>query len=154
VNAVEKVNAFQNQHLLELVNKHMDNAEKRTVGVLGLAFKPNTPVITESPGIKLIEGLLATEKDLTIVGYDPFATENAKVLFNKAIEYVSSTEECLAISSVCVITTPDQVYKQALENYKSNHPLTVIDCWRILEPAHLDEAITYVAWGYAARREP
>ena len=154
IKAVERVNAFQDEHLLELVTRYIRGGVEQTVGVLGLAFKPNTPVITESPSIKLIEGLLATEQDMTIVGYDPLAIENTKVLFNEKIEYVSSAEECLAMSSVCVITTPDQVYKQALETYKTNHPITVIDCWRLLDPARLDDGITYVAWGYAEGTTP
>ena len=147
IKAVEKVNKYQDQHLVDVVMRHVATLESRTVGILGLSFKPNTPVITESPAIKLIGELL--KHDLRIVVYDPLSIENTKALFNEAIEYVSSAEECLAQSSLCVITHRSDEFKLAVESYLPTAPLTLVDGWRMIDPDRLDKRVKYVPLGRA-----
>ena len=149
IKAVEKVNAYQDQLLLELVDRICPKGENHVLGVLGLAFKPSTPVIVESPAIKLINGLLQRRTDQTISVYDPLALENTRRQFGNTIEYANSIEECLTKSSICVITTPDKAFKRVVEDFKSNGPMTLIDCWRLLNQNRLDHNIEYVAWGYS-----
>ncbi|MSR05501.1 MAG: UDP-glucose/GDP-mannose dehydrogenase family protein [Gemmatimonadetes bacterium] len=151
IRAVEAVNEHQHRELLDLVLRHGGTAQK-TVGVLGLAFKPNTPVITESPGFRLIEELL--KRDVEVVAFDPLAIPAAKVVLEGKVEFVSSPWKCLSLVDVCVVTTPDKAYVEALETWKVDRPLTVIDCWRLLNPARLDPKITYVALGYADSTPP
>lgn len=145
IRATERVNDEQNRHLVELVMRHMTD-EKR-VSVLGLAFKTNTPVVEESPAIKLIQDLVNEDIDVTV--YDPLALESAHAVFDDEITYATSTEESLSRSSVCVITLQDAEYKEVAENFTPEKPLTIIDCWRVLDPAKLHERITYVGIGRA-----
>ncbi len=152
IKAVQRVNQFQDEHLVELAQKYVVANNGNAVGVLGLAFKPHTPVITESPGIKLIHGLRTS--DVEIVVHDPLAIESTKVVFNDEIEYVSSVEECLSRVNVCIITNMDKAYKAAVENFVPERPITIIDTWRLLDPAALHENITYVAWGYHESTPP
>jgi UDPglucose 6-dehydrogenase len=150
IHAVERVNQQQHQELLDLVMRHYEPGNHKVIGVLGLAFKPKTPVITESPGMHLIQELL--RREISIVAYDPLAIDNAKVLLGDQIEYVSSPWKCLSLCDLCVVTTPDREYQEVLEKWKVDRPLTVIDCWRLLARAKLDPAIDYVALGYAHAR--
>jgi len=152
IETVERVNEFQDQHLAELVLEQAAAMRGKSVGILGLSFKANTPVITESPAIKLITRLL--KHDLRIVVYDPLAMGNTKALFNEQIEYVSSAKECLECASYCVITNRLDEYRLAAENYASDRPLTILDCWRLLDPAKLSHRIRYIAWGYAPQTSP
>ena len=52
----------------------------KRVGVLGLAFKPNTDDMREAPSIPLINGLL--EKGAEVSAFDPIAREQAEKVFN------------------------------------------------------------------------
>ena len=147
VRAVEQVNEYQDKHLVKVVLREVaacGNASK-TVGILGLAFKPDTPVITASPSIRLIEELL--KHDLRVIAYDPLATENTKSLFNDSIDYAGSAQECLAQSGVSVVTHRSPELKQAIENYVADSPLTLIDGWRMVDPAQLDQQVRYVPLG-------
>ena len=144
--AVEQVNEQQHEELVSLVMKHYAAGNHKIVGVLGLAFKPNTPVITESPAIRLIQQLI--RREVQVVAYDPLAIDSAKIALEDQIEYVSSPWKCLSLCDLCVVTTPDRAYQEAIEKWKVDRPLTIIDCWRLIDPAKLDAKIAYVALGY------
>jgi len=147
IKAVEQVNKYQDKHLAEVVLREVAACgnENETVGVLGLAFKPDTPVITASPAIRLIEELL--KHDLHIIAYDSLAIGNTRAVFNESIEYANSAQECLARSGVSVVTYRSPALKQAVESYNADSPLTLIDGWRMIDPAQLDQQIKYIPLG-------
>lgn len=145
IHAVDHVNRFQNQHLAELVLQQLAIVENKTVGVLGLAFTVNTPVVVESPALKLIAELL--KHDVRVVAYDPLAIENTRSTFGSAVEYVQSAENCLAQAGLAVLTLRTPALKEALESFAPPAPLTLIDCWRAIDPARLSAGVTYVPLG-------
>jgi UDPglucose 6-dehydrogenase len=148
VKAADRVNKFQNQHLAELVlNEVNRSAGGKTIGILGLAFTANTSVITESPAIKLIGELL--KHDLSILACDPLAADNARVVLGSAVKYVDTPDHCLTQCDVVVVTTRDAKVKEAVEQFSPTRPLTVVDCWRSLDPARLPKTVRYVAIGSA-----
>jgi UDPglucose 6-dehydrogenase len=51
----------------------------KTIGVLGLAFKPNTDDLREAPAIELVESLLAA--GAAVRAFDPAATDQAATLY-------------------------------------------------------------------------
>jgi UDPglucose 6-dehydrogenase len=145
IEATKKVNRFQDQHLAEIVLRELDRAQTKTVAVLGLAFTPNTPAITESPAIKLIQELL--RRDVRVVVFDPLAIDNARQQLGSAVEYLDSPERCLDESSVAVLTLRDEGLKRAVEAFRPRRPLAVIDGWRIIDSAKLDAGIRYITLG-------
>jgi UDPglucose 6-dehydrogenase len=167
VKAVQKTNEQHNRYLSELVLSHVDPVRNSiepepvsrkgnisngvdpgvsgTVSVLGLAFKPGTPVIVESPAIKLIDSLLQRGIEVTV--YDPLAMENTRGVFGDRISYAASVEDCISKSSVCVITTQEDEFKQIDETYIVNERMVIIDCWRILDPAVLGPNVDYIPMG-------
>lgn len=147
IRAVEQVNERQHAELLSFVRERLARDRRQTVGVLGLAFKPDTPVITESSGIRLIENLL--QDDVEIVAYDPLAIDSAKVVLEDRVEYVSTAERCLEMADLCVITTPDRQFRQSFEGFEPATEMTVVDCWRLLRDVALHPRITYAPLGYA-----
>jgi UDPglucose 6-dehydrogenase len=145
IRAAEEVNEFQHQRLAELVLQHLEPNGCRAVSILGLAFKPNTPVIEGSPAIRLIDTLLRHGAEVTV--YDPLASEEARGMFGEKIRYASSARACTSFGHVCVVTTPADEFRELDESAVAKHPMTIIDCWRILDPAKFGLQTRYVAWG-------
>jgi UDPglucose 6-dehydrogenase len=143
--AATRVNEYQDRHLAEVVLREVERSENKTVGVLGLAFTPNTPVVTESPAIKLIREML--KRDLRVIAYDPLAIESAKAALGSSVEYVHSAKHCLDQCGIVVMTLRTPELKEAAEQYTPSAPLTLVDCWRMIQPAKLNAAFRYVAIG-------
>ena len=145
IHAVERVNQYQNQHLIEMVLQELEICENKTVGVLGLAFTGNTPVIVESPAIKLIVELLG--HDIRVIAYDPLAIENARSVFGSAVEYVETAETCLEHAGLVVLTLRNVEIKKAVESFVPTNPFTVVDCWRMIDLNKLNKSIKLTPLG-------
>lgn len=78
--AVEAVNHDQKRVLFAKINRRFGGVLKgKTIAIWGLAFKPNTDDIRESPSGTLIEQLLAAGAN--VQAYDPEAMEPARAQF-------------------------------------------------------------------------
>jgi UDPglucose 6-dehydrogenase len=78
--AVLRVNDDIKQRMVEkIVGSLGGNVSGKTIGILGLAFKPETDDMRDSPTIPIIKGL--QERGATIQAYDPEAMENCKAIF-------------------------------------------------------------------------
>jgi UDPglucose 6-dehydrogenase len=84
---------------IELLKKHV-SLENATIGILGLAFKPDTDDVRDSRAIKIVETLLW--EGANIKAYDPLAVENFKTLFPQ-IEYVTA-DEVLDSNAILILT--------------------------------------------------
>jgi UDPglucose 6-dehydrogenase len=78
--------------------------EKEPIGVLGLAFKPNSNDIRDTPAKSIIEGLLQKGYQ-NIIAYDPMAIEEFKEAYNLPIEYSPNLKSLLAKVNHVVILT-------------------------------------------------
>ena len=128
--ATDAVNVAQTDRLARVVQSRLEAG--RTVGILGLTYKPDTGVIEESPGIALAQLLGNAGYEVRV--YDPVATEAALEALGGLAEGASSVAELLAQSDVAVIATPWPEFAElptdALER-EGRRPV-VIDCWRVL----------------------
>ena len=147
VEAVTRFNEEQDRHLLRQTLAAA--ADDGVVGVLGLSFKPGTAVITDSPSITLVQGLL--EAGRKVVVYDPNAADQAKRLFEDRIQYAASAGECLEASRVCVLATTEPEFRKAIQGYRGKAPKTVIDCWRYLETGKVPAPIRRIDLGRGAK---
>ena len=145
IEATRSVNDLQQSHFAETVLRELNRVNNKTVGVLGLAFTAKTPVLVESPATKLIQELL--RHDVRVTAFDFLALDNARAQFGSALEYADSPERCLAQCGLAVVALRDEVLSQAVERFHPDEPLTVIDAWRIIDPAILDDRIHYVPLG-------
>jgi UDPglucose 6-dehydrogenase len=143
--ATDEINRFQVKHLVDLVLKQIP--ENNKVSVIGLTYKPNTCIIEESPAVRLIEELL--KRDVEVVTYDPLAMSNTRAHFGDDLLYASSLRDCFSYSPLCIITTPADEFKAIDKSYIVHNPTTIIDCWRILDPARLGRKVKYIAIGRA-----
>ncbi|MDD4957433.1 MAG: UDP-glucose/GDP-mannose dehydrogenase family protein [Candidatus Omnitrophica bacterium] len=77
VRAVEQINKSAWQRFIHKVEKELWVLDGKVIGVLGLAFKPDTDDIRNAPAFKIIEEL--REKGSVIRVYDPKAMDRARV---------------------------------------------------------------------------
>ena len=85
VDAVIRVNDQRPMGMIEKVVTALGgNVEGKTIGILGLTFKPNTDDMRESPAIPIILGL--QEKGAKFQAFDPAGIEHAKE-FLDGIDY-------------------------------------------------------------------
>ena len=77
--AVDRVNSAQPARMLDLLRRHFPKLESLRVGVLGLAFRPGTDDMRESPAIPIIRELVSEGAEVR--AYDPIAGESASAVF-------------------------------------------------------------------------
>ena len=104
VEAVVAANERQKKVLGEKVRAHFggDLAGKR-IAVWGLAFKPETDDIRETPALVVIDELLSA--GASVVGCDPIATGNAKKELGDKIDYALDMYEAAEGADAVVLVT-------------------------------------------------
>ena len=100
LNSVIAVNEDQPRRMIALLKKHLD-PRGRTIGVLGLAFKPDTDDIRESRAIPLITMLL--EAGARVKAFDPVAMGNFRREFPD-LTYTTSASDVLDADAVLIVT--------------------------------------------------
>jgi UDPglucose 6-dehydrogenase len=146
--ATDAVNVAQTDRLARIVQSRLRPG--KVVGILGLAYKPDTTVIEESPGIALAR-LLGDEAGYEVNVYDPVALDAALEVLGGGVHGCVSIADLLERSDVVVIATPWPEFVVlpvgALE--RRGDRLVVIDCWRLLSDETHAEAIDIVRLGQA-----
>lgn len=105
----------------------------KTIGVLGLTFKPDTDDMREAPSIPLINGLI--DFGATVRAYDPIGMEQARKELPE-IEYCKDAYECARQADALVIVTEWRQFRALdLKRIKQEmkHPV-VVDLRNIYRP--------------------
>ena len=99
----DEVNEDLYQSILKKWLKH------KKVGVVGVSFKPNSPVVIGSPSARLIRDLIEHEK--WIFAYDEYdeSFDNLNGLANKIVK-CKTPQECVDRSDVVAIMHPDSKF--------------------------------------------
>lgn len=79
--AVRNVNEDQKAAFVRMIEDKLWIIKGKVIGVLGLAFKPNTDDMRNAPSVDIIETLLA--EGAVIKAYDPKGMDNARKVLNK-----------------------------------------------------------------------
>ena len=85
--AVRRINENQPKLFVGLLSKHFRTLKGVKVAVLGLAFRPGTDDVRESPAIPIIKELLS--KKAVVKAHDPIAIPNAKKMLGAGKERVT-----------------------------------------------------------------
>ncbi len=110
LNSVMNVNELQKEILATRMIKFFGEEIKNvTIGMWGLAFKPNTDDIREAPAIKTIEMLL--EQGAKVRVFDPEAMENMKEVFGDKIYYAEGMYDAIDGADALAILTEWNVFR-------------------------------------------
>jgi UDPglucose 6-dehydrogenase len=123
------------------------NLRNRTIGVLGLAFKPNTDDMREAPSIPLITAL--QDLGATVQAYDPISMDQAKLELPD-VTYCDNPYSCAAKADALVIVTEWEQFR-ALDLNRLKEQMAqpvIVDLRNIYRPDEMAEhGFTYVSVG-------
>lgn len=122
--SVLQVNGSQRLILAEkVINYFGKDLSGKTIGIWGLAFKPNTDDIREAPAMYIMDKLL--ERGASIKVYDPEAMNNIKSIYHDKLYYADSQYDAIeGVDALCIVTewsvfrTPDYAKMRELMNNK------------------------------------
>jgi len=103
VKAAIRANANQRESVLARIKSILPDLSGKRVAVLGLAFKPNTDDVRDTPAEHIIKGLI--QAGASVVGYDPIAAENFKRYYFPDLEVKDSVWEAVENADLTVILT-------------------------------------------------
>lgn len=79
--AARTINFRQRERVIEKLRSTLGTLKGKTIGILGLAFKPNTDDIREAPALDIVRELIAA--GATVRAHDPIAIGNARRALSK-----------------------------------------------------------------------
>ncbi|MCW2995327.1 MAG: UDP-glucose/GDP-mannose dehydrogenase family protein, partial [Conexibacter sp.] len=109
LNAVIEVNELQKRRVMGKLEKHLGSLVGRRIGLLGLAFKPNTDDMREATSLVLSARLQAA--GATVVAYDPIAEDEARKLIT-GIEFAANALETVEGADAVVLVTEWDEFKE------------------------------------------
>lgn len=140
VEAVVEVNSAQKARMVKKIREALgDEISGKIIAVLGLAFKPETDDMRESPAITILSTLV--EKGAQIQAHDPQAMKEAeRELVN--IKYCAGPyEACEKADAIIIMTEWNEYRALDLEKIKNllSQPI-FIDLRNVYEPQQMKEA--------------
>jgi UDPglucose 6-dehydrogenase len=126
----------------------------KRIGVLGLAFKPNTDDMRDAPSIPLVRTLL--EQGAEVIAFDPVAMENAAPLFPGLKAGADAYAVAEGADALVIVTEWDEF--RALDLVKMASRMRgnlLIDLRNVYDPEEAERAgLNYRGLGRAGSRTP
>jgi UDPglucose 6-dehydrogenase len=135
VEAAVEVNAAQKARMIKKIRDMLGGSEAgKTIGVLGLAFKPETDDMREAPALTILPALL--EKGAHIKAHDPKGMSEAKKYLPAEIEFVDNAySACKNADAVILMTEWNQYRALDLEKIRDSLNAPVfIDLRNVYDP--------------------
>ena len=128
-----EINRSQPLQLLKMLKKHFRSLQGLKVTVLGLAFKPGTDDMRESPSIPIVKAL--HQEDVEISAYDPVAIGEARKLFGDIpIRYAASLNEAVqSADAIMLVTKWDELASLPAIINSMDAPPLLIDGRRMID---------------------
>lgn len=135
--AVRKINEQQKNLVVKKIEGALWNLRGKTIGILGLSFKPGTDDLRFAPSIDIIKALKLNGGKIR--AFDPQAIEAARKLFNKDIIFCRDVYETAKGSDCLVVLTEWNEFKEI--DFKKVKKLlkqsVIIDGRNIYDPAKM-----------------
>ncbi len=135
LNVVTDVNYDRRKAIVRWTEELLDGALKgKTIGLLGLAFKPNTDDMRDAPSMDIAQGL--SSAGATVRGYDPVAMDVAAPLLPAVQMFKNPYEMAKDCDALIVVTEWNEFKQLDLEKVKGLLKTPVImDARNIYDPA-------------------
>jgi len=131
--SVLDINRSQPSEMMRLIGRHFASLENVPVALLGLAFKPDTDDLRESPAFPLIRELKS--RGARVTAYDPVARPSQQPDL-EGVTLAKSLEDAVAGAEIVMLVTRWSEFSSLsdLLHRLGRNPL-VVDGRRVLEPA-------------------
>lgn len=103
LSAAREVNRSHSDRILEKMTYALDSLSEKEVGLLGLAFKPNTNSVVGSASVRLARSLAA--KGAKVRAYDPAAGQEAQNELRSAVRLCGNAYEAIEGADALVVGT-------------------------------------------------
>ena len=137
LSAARDVNHTLADGLVEKIALALNSVENKDVGILGMAFKPNTNSVAGSSAVRLAERLVA--KGARVRAYDPVALSEAKLRLNGSVRYCETAYAAAEGMDALVVGTGWPEFR-ALDFDRIKHLLKkpiIVDTKNLLDSARL-----------------
>jgi UDPglucose 6-dehydrogenase len=148
VEAVMEVNRNQRLRMVEKIRRALDGQVKeRTLGVLGLTFKPNTDDMRDAPSLDILPPLL--EEGAQVRAFDPAGRHEAEKYLPGLIYCQNAYDAALGANALVIMTEWNQF--RNLDWARVRQAMTgrvVVDLRNVYNPQRVREAgFTYYSVG-------
>lgn len=137
IETVVSVNADRKKAMADrIISACGGSVEGKTIGILGLAFKPNTDDMRDAPSLDIVPALIAA--GATVKAYDPEAMEEAKKLLD-GLNYCENAYDTIENADAMVVLTEWNEFRGIdLDRIKEllKHPI-VVDLRNVYDPAEM-----------------
>ncbi|MCL5114143.1 MAG: UDP-glucose/GDP-mannose dehydrogenase family protein [Patescibacteria group bacterium] len=106
---VEKINGQARRDIVRKTRKILTDLNKKTIGILGLSFKPNTDDIRDAQSADIIEMLKQDRANIKV--FDPQAMENAKKTIN-GVQFCTDVYDVARGADALIIVTDWNEFKE------------------------------------------
>jgi UDPglucose 6-dehydrogenase len=148
VSAAHAVNHGLVEHAMEKISRALDGLNGRMVGLLGLAFKPNTDDLREAPALRLVHELLKAGARVRV--YDPVAIENFRRTVKAPVEYARNAYHAAEGCDALVLVTEWNEFRELdfARLKKTMRGSVFIDCRNVYTPERMaGKGFTYDSFG-------
>jgi UDPglucose 6-dehydrogenase len=148
--ATKLVNEQQRTRMLEKISEAVGDLKGKTIGLLGLAFKPNTDDIRDSPALAIAEELIKV--GAIVRTYDPEALEESMKMLPKMVPCRDAYHTVEGADAVVLVTEWNQFRNLDFEQIRSRVKSPIfIDLRNVYEPQRMAElGFYYVSVGRKA----
>lgn len=140
VEAAVEVNAAQKARMVKKIREMLGGSESgKTVGILGLTFKPETDDMRDSPSLAIIPNLV--DKGAVINAHDPQGVEEARKLLPDQVRYFDNIFDAINGADLVVLMTEWNEYRgldlaQVKQAMKGD---AFVDLRNVYEPGQMRE---------------
>ncbi len=140
VEAAVEINAAQKARMVKKIRDALGGSEAgKTIGVLGLTFKPETDDLREAPALSILPPLL--EKGARIQAHDPQGLKAAALLFPEFNYVENAYEACDDADAVVLFTEWNQYRALDIEEVKRRMRSPVfVDLRNVYQPGQMKKA--------------
>jgi UDPglucose 6-dehydrogenase len=150
--AVMDINQSARERFVGKVETLLGDLAGKTVGLLGLSFKPNTDDMREAPSLEIIKAL--QNAGVRVKAYDPVAMENASELMPE-VTFCATAYDVAKEADALLVVTEWNEFKQL--NWEKIHSFMrqpiVVDGRNLYDPAEM-AARGFVYWGVGRGAQP
>ena len=136
--ATKRVNEQQRLRMLDKIREALDGLQGKTVGLLGLSFKPNTNDVRDSPALDIAEHLM--KEGCAVRAYDPEALDEACELLPQVIPCRDAYHAAEGADALVLVTEWNQFRNLDFDQMKTllRSPI-LIDLRNVYDPDRMAE---------------